>query len=126
MGVEAWAKSLEQLFIEAALGLREVIFGGVTVSCQESRLVIIEAEDMTELLVAWLNELLYLFDVDRLVPAAFQIEQLGDTHLRGRIFGELYSPDNHPMEHQVKAVTYHQSELTGQLGGFRAKVYLDL
>ena len=126
MGVEAWAKSLEQLFIEAALGLREVLFGEIAACGQESRLVCIEAGDLTELLVAWLNELLYRFEVERLVPAAFQIEQLGDTRLCGRLCGERYRPDNHPVEHQVKAATYHQAELTGQPGRWRAKVYLDL
>ena len=68
----------------------------------------------------------YLFDVDRLVPVAFRIEQLGDTRLCARICGEQFCPDDHPVEHQVKAVTYHQAELTGQPGGWQARVYLDL
>lgn len=126
MGIEAWAGGLEELFVEAAHGLREMVFGTPRLVAQRTLTVSLTAGDRAELLVAWLNELLFRIEVDSLVPAAFRIVHLDDTSLQAEICGETYLPERHPLHHQVKAVTYHQLTLELRRQGWFARVYVDL
>ncbi|MDT8441380.1 MAG: archease [Desulfuromonadales bacterium] len=126
MGIEAWAGGLEALFVEAGQGLRQMLVGTAPVYAQRTLTVSLTAGDRAELLVAWLNELLFHFEVDGLVPAAFRVDRLDDTCLQAEIGGELFRPERHPLHHQVKAVTYHQLILERRRHGWFARVYVDL
>lgn len=126
MGIEAWAERKQGLFITAAQGLREMLFGRAPIGTQEQAAVTLDMPDDAELLVSWLNEILYRFEVDELVPAEFRVDTLNNGHLEAVIRGERYDPARHPLQRQVKAVTYHQLTLEQQPAGWYAKVYVDL
>lgn len=127
MGIEAWAPSLSETYIQAAEGLSMMIFGNrrdrrAEVHCH----IKLEAENAAELMVAWLSEIVYSCDVTDLVPTSFEIEELDNQHLRGTIHGETYDETRHGMERQVKAVTYHQLELRQRDNGWYTRVFVDL
>lgn len=90
------------------------------------RLVEVEAEDRAELLVRWLAELVYLFDAERALFADVAFEELSDRRLRARLRGELFDPDRHPAETEIKAVTYHGAEVVETDDGLRGRVIFDL
>lgn len=126
MGIEAWSDSLSGLFSETALGLKEMMFGLTPIACQREQTVVVAAEDDAELLVAWLNEILYQLEACDLAPADFRIDQLGEHRLTAVIRGETGVAARLPREREVKAVTYHQLVLEQQPGGWFARVYVDL
>lgn len=126
MGIEAWAPQPEELFVAAAQGLREMLFGRAKIAGQEQHRVRLEADNPAELLVSWLNEILYSFEVHKLAPAAFHIDSLQGGCLQATILGEAFDPERHPMQRQVKAVTYHQLILEQRQDNWYAKVYVDL
>lgn len=126
MGIEAWAEHPAGVFVEVANGLRDMLFGPDTYARTQTVTVTLSAGDAPELLVTWLNEILFRFEVDGLVPAAFTIERLNTADLQASIHGTPYHPDQHPLEHQIKAVTYHQLTLQPCRHGWFARVYVDL
>lgn len=126
IGIEAEGESFAQLLEQAALGLRSVITDATDIQPNQEVLVELGGADREELLVAWLGELVYLFEVHHLLPAAFVIEEAGPTRLRARIRGEPLDPRRHPVEREVKAVTYHRIRVEQADGNWRARVYLDL
>jgi SHS2 domain-containing protein len=64
-----------------------------------------------DLLVAWLQELLYHFETERLVPLTFKFRERGPRGLVVRVgFGE-FDPAEHRTGPEVKAVTYHDLEV---------------
>ncbi len=125
IGIEASAATPEGLFSEVALGLLEVLGGPTGTPCEE-RQVHLSGYDRGDLLVRWLNELLYLLEIGRFYPAAFAVEEAGPHELRALVNGEPFDPLRHRIEREVKAVTYHQLQVTGDDRGWRARVYLDL
>jgi len=126
IGLEATAPSREELFVVAARGLRAMLFG---ISPAEGALrleVHLEAGDSAELLVAWLNEILCLCEMTRLVPADFEIIHLDEHCLRANLTGEPFDPARHTIERVAKAVTYHRLVMEERKGGWYARVYIDL
>jgi len=126
MGIEATGDSLAGLFVAAASGLKEIIFGDIAVASRQSTPVALTGDDAVELLVAWLGEILYLFEVRGLVPAEFVISEITENSLRGEVCGEPFDSKRHPVEREVKAITYHQLSVQQQAQGWRARVYVDL
>lgn len=126
MGIEATGNSRAEVFVAAANGLKEMIFGDTPVMPRQGTPVSLDSGDVGELLVAWLGEILYLFEVRGLVPAEFVISEISEKALCGEVRGEPFDPKRHPVEREVKAITYHQLYVQQEAQGWRAKVYVDL
>jgi SHS2 domain-containing protein len=86
----------------------------------------VSAADRPALLVAWLNELLYLLDVHRFIPRRCRIREFRNTALVAELFGDTIDPNRHSVRRMVKAATYHGLSLTQANGGWEARVILDL
>ena len=126
IGLEATAINCADLFVAAAEGFRALVFGNSPAADTIRLEVRLEARDHAELLVAWLNEILCLSEMTRLVPATFEIIELTDHQLAAVITGEPFDPARHTVERVAKAVTYHQLVVEERQGGWYARVYIDL
>ena len=126
MGIEAHAESLSRIFEEVAQGLTAMIYADSTASPEISRSITLQADNKEELLVAWLNEILYWIDSDNIIPAGFEIDSLSDTELTASVVGECFDNQRHIVDRQVKSVTYHQLSLEENDDGWLARVYVDL
>jgi SHS2 domain-containing protein len=126
MGIEASGETLEELFAQAAYGLLEIIAGTPEPRSREEKSVTVEGGDTEELLVNWLNEILYLLEIQGFFPSDFEVEEVCGNRLRARVRGEPFDPQRHPVEREVKAVTYHQLRVEKSDGLWQARVYVDL
>jgi len=125
MGIEATGETLEELLIQAARGLMAIISGAEALP-REERSVEITAGESGELLVNWLNEILFLFDSGGFFPAEFIIEEATENRIKALVGGELFDPERHPVDREIKAATYHQLKIERGEEGWKARVYLDL
>lgn len=126
IGLEATASTVEMLFIVAADGLRAMLFGSAPAEPVLRLEVRLEAETRADLLVAWLNEILCLCEMTRLVPAEFAIGECSERRLTATISGEPFDETRHSVQRTAKAVTYHQLVVEERKGGWYARVYIDL
>ena len=126
MGIEARAASRQEVMEEMARGLTMLVFGDSKAAAKIQTEISAHAGNPVELLVSWLNEVVYWIEKDNLVPAAFRIEALGDGELMATVAGETFDPERHVVERQVKSVTYHQACLEKTDDGWYARVYVDL
>lgn len=106
--VEAYGKSLEEAFEEAAKALTDTIVDITKIDLQLEENIKVSGVDLEDLLVRWLNELLYKFDAENKVFAEFKVKSLDKTRctLEAIAKGELYNPDKHDFKVEVKSVTY--------------------
>ncbi len=125
VGIIAHGESVEDLFVNAARGMFSLITDLDTVVELTSQEITVEAPDQEELLVTWLNELLYLFDAENLVFSRFEIGNLGKERLKAMVYGEEFDPARHSLKSYVKAATYHMLNLQRQ-DGFKAQIILDV
>lgn len=108
VGIVARGRSLEALFANAAAGMLHFLIDPQSVRAEERRKVVVEAEDLEGLLIAWLNELLVVLNGDAFIPAVFEIHELTDRRLAADVLGERVDPSRHRFRLDVKAATYHQ------------------
>jgi SHS2 domain-containing protein len=114
------------LFVAIAEGFKVLLFGDSAAAAGLHHAVRLQAGDVAELLVAWLNEILFLCESERLVPARFEIVELTGQELRAIVSGERFDPARHIVERTAKAVTYHRLVVEKRPGGWYARVYIDL
>lgn len=107
-GIEAWGTTLDEAFEEAALALFELMIEPAAVEEREAHRVSVTGGDDGDLLVRWLNELLYLVDARGLVFHRFVVEQLVPGAFVATAYGEPFDPARHLPRTAVKAATYHQ------------------
>jgi SHS2 domain-containing protein len=88
------------------------------------RQVEVTADDRSDLLVSWLNELIYVFEVDNMLFKRFDIGELSETRLRARCYGERIDPERHKINVGFKAATYHMLKID-EGDGFRVQVLFD-
>jgi SHS2 domain-containing protein len=81
----------------------------------------LEASDRALLLVDWLNELVYLAEVERFIPERVVSLKLADGRLRATVAGRRDQP-----RHLVKGVALSNLELAEEGGGWRGRVVLDV
>lgn len=126
----AYGKTLEEVFENAALAMFNVMIDTKNISGDVPMEVSLEAPDLEALLVDWLSELLFLFEVEEIVFGEFRVEEIrkveGEYSLKARVAGEKCDPECHPFETEIKAVTYNQLELEKTVEGWVAQVVVDL
>ena len=123
-GIVARGKTRDDLFVQAAEGMFSLMYEP-TGSPTRSVAVAVGAESIEELLVEWLSELLYLSESREIAMERFEIERFEDGRVQGSASGtsfdrvQLTGPP-------VKAVTYHQLEVSEGPEGFRARLIFDV
>lgn len=111
VGLRAWGPDLAQAFAQAARGLFSLLVPLEAVQERTTWEVRIEAGDPESLLVAWLDELLFVFETERLVFARFDVALPEPGGLVATAYGQTFDPVRHRGGVVVKAATYHQIEV---------------
>jgi len=114
IGLEASGESIEEAFENTAFGMFDILSDGSGIDLARSLDVMVEADDIEELLVNFLTELLYLYDVEGLLFCDFSVrimESSGTWELKGVAGGETFDREKHNYPLEIKAVTYHMLEV---------------
>ena len=126
IGITVTGKNMEEVFINAARGMFSLITDLRRVRIALNREVQVNADNREELLVAWLNELIYIFDVEHLLFRKFDILTLSDTNICAKAYGEKVDTNRHTIKRGIKATTYHILEIAQNEDGYRARVLFDI
>jgi SHS2 domain-containing protein len=126
VGIIAYGADVEELFSNAAFALFNLITEPESVGEKLHLDLEVSGEDRDSLLVEWLNELIYLFDVKHVLFHRFDIESLTHNELKATCYGEGFDPTKHRIKTGVKAATYHMLKLDISGNGCRAQIILDI
>jgi SHS2 domain-containing protein len=126
IGIVAYGADIKQVFANAALGLFSLMADLDDLKENVQRKLEISAEDVEVLLVQWLNELIYIFDVEHIIFKSFEIQELTSTQIRARCFGEKIDLKHHKPKREIKAATYHMLRMSKEDGGYKVQVIFDI
>ena len=124
--VEVEAPDREGLFSDAARSLFAILTDLDGIEPRESRQLRVEAEGWEQLLVTWLTELLFLYETELWLFSRFDIIELGQNVLEAVAWGERLDPERHPIEREVKAVTYHRLGVVKEGRIYTTSIVFDL
>ncbi len=124
-GIRAYGKNIEESFENAAKAMFSIITEPGKVDPDQEVIINISAKNNSELLVDWLNELLFYFDSKGLLFSEFDLH-IKDGKLVGIASGETFEPTKHPLKTQIKATTYYNLEVEEENSQSRVQVYFDV
>ncbi len=125
IGVRGFGGSVEEAFAHTALAMYSVMVDVGRVEQRESRTVHAAAQDREQLLVEWLNGLLALSDIDRMVFSRFEVRIRGNS-LTGTAWGEHLDRTRHEPNVEVKGATYHLLKVAKENGRYVAQCVVDV
>jgi SHS2 domain-containing protein len=126
LGLEVWAGSPEGLFAEAAVALMAQIAEVPRDPAPERMTVSLDGDDAADLLVHWLNTALLEAEVRGVIWTGASVTALSERRLEARLEGARLDPARHTLLREVKAVSFHDLELSLEPGRCRCRLVLDL
>ena len=108
--VEAYGKTLEEFFANAAYAMFDQMTDVSKVEPRGEIKVMLQADSAEQLLVDFLQELLYVNDVEDLVFSTFDVKTDGKK-LEAIVKGEKFDEKKHSKRSVVKGVTYHKLDI---------------
>ena len=132
VGLEVRGESLEDLLATAAQAVFSVIIEAGPSAVETEAEVLAEAEtgaraEWEDVFVVWLQELLYRFEMEHLVPLEFDFAEAGFARVRARVGFGRFDPKRHRAATEVKAVTYHELAVRRSPdGAWSARFILDV
>jgi SHS2 domain-containing protein len=125
-GIRAFGKTLEELFENAAVGMYSLMTDSESILDERKLSASVESHSREGLLVAWLNELIFLFDTRAFVGKRAHVRFPVDNRLEGEVWGEEFDPKRHRSGLLVKAATYHQLGVKRKDDLWEAEVIFDI
>lgn len=111
---QAFGKTLEEAFSNSGLALASLMWDYQAIKKKKEIPVQVEGKDLAQLLVNFLEEIVYLFEVHMFLLSSaekLQIEKKREKYvLKGCFKGDNYSP-SYQASGEVKAITYHQLKI---------------
>ena len=126
VGVIAWGPTVADAFRQCALGVFHLIVELDQVLPQETREVRASGESQEALLVNWINELLYLHDIEAFLIKHVTLPIFEEGLLLARLEGEPVDPNRHRVGIIVKAATFHDLRIQEVGGVWEVKLILDV
>lgn len=126
VGLELFGKSRAELFENAAEGMTALLTDAGKVKTQKKISVRLWAHSWEELLVGWLNEILYWFTVKQMAFKKFKVQCSVPFTLRAFLWGEKLQRGKHPVFREIKAVTYHNLKIKKRNGNYSGKILFDI
>jgi SHS2 domain-containing protein len=124
--VDTWGETLEEVFALSGVALFNAITPIEGIQKTETREFQVEGDDLGALLFNFLDELLYLHEVDLIVFSAFDLEiDREQVNLKAVCHGESFDLERHPRGIAIKAVTFHLMNIQQSDEGWNLRVVLD-
>ncbi|MGP8331779.1 MAG: archease [Methanosarcinaceae archaeon] len=125
----AYGKTIEEAFQNAAVAMFNVMIDTSIVSDEVKERIKLTSEDLEGLLVDWLSELLYLFEVEQVVFKTFKIDHIKkhdeNYSISATATGEPLNMTKHKFGTEVKAVTYNELIVEKTTKGWFVQVVVD-
>jgi len=113
--IEAYGETLGERFANAAYAMFDQITDITKIEPLGEFKIVLKAENREQLLVDFLQELLFVHDTENLVFGEFEVRTDGKA-LAALVKGEKFDEKKHPKRSVVKGITYHRLEFDDEEG----------
>jgi len=126
VGLTAWGEDLPECLRQCALAVFNLIVPTGSVEPLEGREVAARGASPEALLVNWLNECLYVHEIEGFAVARVEVDMCRDGLVHGVLHGEPLDQQRHHLGTIVKAATHHHAEVRESEGRVDVRVVVDV
>jgi len=120
---EAYGKTLDELFVNAAEALFSVICQIDKIKEKTTKEIEVRADNIEDLMFNWLQELIATVDIDSLFFSRFEILEINEKYIKAKCYGEPITPEKGGTV--VKAITNYKFKVEKN-GKYKATVSCDI
>jgi len=130
IAVKVYGCDLKDLFANAAFGMFDIIADLDGISAGIAVKVDLKAQSPEELLVAWLDELLYDFYTKNIIFSKFDVREIAqngpEISLSAEVHGRHVGENKNRLKTEIKAVTFHNLAIKEGEGGYSVEIVFDV
>ncbi|MDY6972000.1 MAG: archease [Thermodesulfobacteriota bacterium] len=126
LGIVVRGTDLKNLFQGGAKSMMQImVIGKSHVKTRSVRLTV-TGDGLSDLMVRWLGEVLYLLAGEKQVVTDVVIESISPSRLDATLKTVPFDPNLHEIVCEIKAVTYHQIQVAERGDRWEARIVFDL
>jgi tRNA nucleotidyltransferase (CCA-adding enzyme) len=126
VGVRAWGPTQADAFAQVALGTLALIVPPEDVTERDHREVRAQGDSRETLLVNWVNECLYVHEIEGFVVHRVEVDSSDEGLVHGVLHGEELDRARHRLGTVVKAATSHGVAVEAREQGWQARLVVDV
>ena len=127
VGIRVFGKTLDDLFAFATLALFDLLAGPPAAGAFHSRRqVSVSGLDWPDLMVNWLREMLFFWTDSRYLLRGIKTLSLAPYTLSASVDLARFDPETNAVNHDIKAVTYHDIDVYPVTGGWESRIIFDV
>ena len=111
IGILAYGSNYKETFENAAFGMFSAMAELSDIQPKSSFEVKVKGDDRGELLINFLNELIFLMDAKKMLFKDFKVYKLSDKDLKAHVSGDVIQPGLTDLHRPIKAATFNQLEV---------------
>ena len=126
IGVRVFGKTLKELFENAAFAMFDILADLEGLKGEITQDFELTAPNHEELLISWLEELLYNFYTKSIIFYKFEVKELSGDFLRAKAFGRLVSKNRNRLKTEIKAATYYNLKIIKKDDYYEVAIIFDV
>ena len=126
IGVRVFGKTLKELFENAAFAMFDILADLDGLKGEITQDFELTAPNHEELLISWLDELLYNFYAKNIIFYKFEVTKVSEDVVRAKAFGRSVSENRNRLKTEIKAVTYSDLKVNKADGGYQVEIIFDV
>jgi len=126
IGVRVFGKTLKELFENAAFAMFDILADLEGLTGEITQDFELTAANHEELLISWLDELLYYFYAKNIIFYKFEVKELSEDILRARAFGRSVNENRNRLKTEIKAATYYNLKIIKKDDYYEVDIIFDV
>ena len=125
-GIHVLGSDPRELFSNAAHALFDQLTDTDCLSGSFREKLLVAGDDWPDLMINWLRELLYFWNGRERLVKSVEVLAISENRLSASIIFDPYDATVHLIKQEIKAVTYHQLQVTCSPKGWESKIIFDV
>ncbi|MCD5411433.1 archease [Thermodesulfovibrionales bacterium] len=128
-GIKVYGKTCEEAFVNAGMGMYSLITDVEKINEKQDVKINVKGDSIEELLVGYLNELIFQVDAYGFIGRRIQVDAFGlrpSASLKMRVYGEDFDHNRHEQTLLLKAATYHNLRVEKVNNRWEIEVIFDI
>ena len=126
IGVRVFGKTLKELFENAAFAMFDILADLDGIKGEITQDFELTAPNHEELLISWLDELLYNFYAKNIIFYKFEVTELSEDVIKARAFGRSVSENRNRLKTEIKAATYYNLRIIKKDDYYEVEIIFDV